>query len=352
MAAPSRILFVQASLGLSSATERLRTAVASLVARGVEVHVLADAGARADEVQAAGAVLHLEAPLARGLRAPFAIARARRLAARLEVELVHVIGAGLAPLAARLGRSHLLELAGPTLSKLPWSHPHLRGVILPCRTLEEGAVNRGGLPRERMRLLPHLVATPTPARSAFSSGDPPRVGCAGALTAEFGADLLLEAGRALLGRGIGLHLFLFGEGPEESTLRRRARELAIEEEVSITAPSGPALERLLAELDVYVCPRRGGTPGWLTHQALALGRPSILSATQGAFELVEDGLDGRIVERGDAPRLAEALEDLLDDPERATALGADARARHRARILREGEYTELLAQAYSEALVA
>ena len=60
-------------------------------------------------------------------------------------------------------------------------------------------------------------------------------------------------------------------------------------------------------------------------ESLAMGTPVIASTARGNAELVEN--NGRIVEIGDVPALAEALDELARDAGLARRLGATARAR-------------------------
>jgi glycosyltransferase involved in cell wall biosynthesis len=325
--AARRLLLVRSQLRLSGTTERLRTSVRALTEDGWEVHVLAGPGVRSREVEEAGATLHAEQVARRGWSAPFVRGRARHLFDRLDATLALVVGQDLAPLAAHLRRPHVLEIDRPPRARLPWSRAHLRGVIAPCATLIEAIVNRGGLPREQLTILAHAPAGDPEARPAFTADGPPRIGVAGGLEAGLGAGALLEAGRTLLDAGHELELVILGEGPAEATVRRHARDLGIQEHVTVTAPAAPSTAALLAQLDVYICPQPEGTPGWLTAEALALGRPALLSANQGSFQWVEDGVDGCLVDRADPSGLAKGLRALLDDPAAARSMGERARAR-------------------------
>lgn len=62
-------------------------------------------------------------------------------------------------------------------------------------------------------------------------------------------------------------------------------------------------------------------------EGMASGLPVVATYAGGIPELVEDGVTGRLVERGDALALSRALQELLDDPARATRMGRAARAR-------------------------
>lgn len=325
--AARRLLFVRTQLRLSGTTERLRRGVRALGEAGWEVHVLAEPGVRSREVEEAGAILHRDGVTRGGWSAPFVRARTRRLLDRLEAPLAWVIGHELAPLAARLRRPHVLELDRPPQARLPWSRGHLRGVVAPCTTVTEAMVNRGGLPRERLSVLAHAPGGEVEVRAPFAEDGPVRVGVAGGLEEGLGAGALLRAGRVLLDSGQPLQLVVLGEGPAEAAVRHLARDLGIQDHVTVTAPAAPSTAALLAELDVFVCPQPEGTPGWLTAEALALGRPALLAANQGSFQWVEDGVDGVLVDRTDPAGLTEGLRRLLEDREQARDLGERARAR-------------------------
>jgi starch synthase len=60
-------------------------------------------------------------------------------------------------------------------------------------------------------------------------------------------------------------------------------------------------------------------------EAMAAGRAVVSTSVSGIPELVHDNVTGRLVAPGDPVALADALEELLADPERAARLGAEGR---------------------------
>jgi starch synthase len=62
-------------------------------------------------------------------------------------------------------------------------------------------------------------------------------------------------------------------------------------------------------------------------EAMALGLAVVAAAVGGVPELVEHGRTGLLVQPDDPVALADAIEELLDDPERAASLGAAAARR-------------------------
>ena len=61
------------------------------------------------------------------------------------------------------------------------------------------------------------------------------------------------------------------------------------------------------------------------HEAQAAGRPVIASNVGGIPELVRDGVDGILFPPGDAQALAQALDDLADQPDKLLEMGRQAK---------------------------
>ena len=348
MPTPSSILFVASHLGLSGSTERLRCCVHSLAQAGTRVTLATPGGCRRDEFAEEGVeIVHWRGEL-RPWQVPFVARRMQKLARAVEADLTYVLGAGLAPLGARLAGPYVLELTGPVSAPLDHHPEHLLAVVHACRTLEEGAVNRGGLPRDRMRMIPHQPALPARLAPAFKRKGERRVGCAGAMFDTSGVEVFLQAARKLIQRGEGAHFILLGQGPAESRARRCALDLGLMDRVIFAAPAAPSTAEILSQLDVFVDPRSAGSPGWLAHEALAMGLPCVISAVQGAFDLVEDHKDALLVPRNEPDALTGMLADLLGDGDWARKLGKSARTRARARRAEQQGWAPLFEELVAE----
>jgi glycosyltransferase involved in cell wall biosynthesis len=86
------------------------------------------------------------------------------------------------------------------------------------------------------------------------------------------------------------------------------------------------MERYYRAADVFVLSSiREANPMALL-EAMSCGLPCIASRIDGATDvIIEDGVNGRLVEKDDEPALAAALTQVLDNPEAAARLGARAR---------------------------
>ncbi|HEX2030308.1 MAG TPA: glycosyltransferase [Actinomycetota bacterium] len=165
------------------------------------------------------------------------------------------------------------------------------------------------------------------ARAALGiPDDAPVIGTVGNLTAKKDHATLLAAAVVLRRSVPGLRVVVVGTGPLEEELRRRRRELGLEEIVLMTGFRDDA-PRLMGAFDAFVLSSRyEGLPIALL-EAMALGIPAAVTSVGGNAEVLTDGTDGLLVPSGDAPGLAEAVGRLLGDEALRRRLGDAARRR-------------------------
>lgn len=93
---------------------------------------------------------------------------------------------------------------------------------------------------------------------------------------------------------------------------------------------------LLSALDVFVSPSLAEPFGLAIIEAMACGVPVIASMSEGAREIITDGVNGRLIPIGDAPALAQAMTELLADTNEQARLSANAYLTVRQRFSLEG----------------
>ncbi len=86
----------------------------------------------------------------------------------------------------------------------------------------------------------------------------------------------------------------------------------------------PLKDDIMAATDVVVHPARSEPFGLAVLEAMAAGKPVVATKTDGPGLLIDDGVDGILVDPGDADALTDAVGRLLDNPEQRSALGARA----------------------------
>jgi glycosyltransferase involved in cell wall biosynthesis len=138
---------------------------------------------------------------------------------------------------------------------------------------------------------------------------------------------------ALRGTGIRCHVASDHVRAERFRFGRRipieAYRHLVGDSVTIGRTTWPELRELYARSRFVVVPLRpSDTDNGVTVilEAMAMGKPVIVSRTQGQVDVVEDGVTGIYVPVGDARALRAAMLDLWNNPARAAEMGRAARA--------------------------
>jgi glycosyltransferase involved in cell wall biosynthesis len=156
----------------------------------------------------------------------------------------------------------------------------------------------------------------------------PVLGTVGNLTALKDQTTLLRAFRQLTETHAGVRLVVVGTGPMRDALHQEARALGIAERVVFTGMRDD-VANLLPAFDVFALSSRfEGLPIALV-EALAAGRPSVVTAVGGIPEIVTDGREGLLVPAGSPQLLADAVGRLLADDELRAQMSRAALERSR-----------------------
>lgn len=142
---------------------------------------------------------------------------------------------------------------------------------------------------------------------------------------------LVEAIARLRARGIPARALLIGDGPMRPAIEARARDLGVAGDVLI-AGFHQDVRPLLAASDVVALPSTSvETFSLAALEAMALGRPVVLSEIGGAAEMVRPEENGFLFPAHDTQALVAAL-GALADPAARERMGAAARSTVEARF--------------------
>jgi glycosyltransferase involved in cell wall biosynthesis len=142
-------------------------------------------------------------------------------------------------------------------------------------------------------------------------------------------DLLLKAMRLILQKH-EMELKIIGSGSRLEEYTELARTLGIEEEVHFLGHiDHDKLPEHYAAADLFVLSSRMESFGLVVAEAMACGLPVVATRVGGVPEVVDEGVTGLLVPPNDPEALAEAVNSLLDDPDRMKAMGAKGRERVR-----------------------
>jgi glycosyltransferase involved in cell wall biosynthesis len=180
---------------------------------------------------------------------------------------------------------------------------------------------RGGLPAERVFYIGNFVDRPAPVepsqqcqlrRQLGLPDDALVVVALGRMVAKKGFQDLLPAFARVAPtvHDRPVHLLLVGDGPLRAELERQAHDLGLDERVHWAGwQTDTSPYYYLA--DLFVCPSRHEPLGNVILEAWSHRLPVLSTASHGAVELIEDGVNGVLTSCEDIPALAEQLVLLL-----------------------------------------
>lgn len=163
------------------------------------------------------------------------------------------------------------------------------------------------------------------ARQELQLGNAIVLGNFARLHEEKGQRFLIQAMVQLRGRIENVRVLILGQGAERAELERQIEDANLRETVQLLGWRSDAM-RLMAAVDIVVQPSMQEAFSQAMIEALWLGKPLIMSDVSGAADVIQDGVSGLIVPRGDATALAEAIARLVGDASLRQRLGSAGRA--------------------------
>jgi sugar transferase (PEP-CTERM/EpsH1 system associated) len=119
-------------------------------------------------------------------------------------------------------------------------------------------------------------------------------------------------------------LVIVGEGPARATCLELLQGAGLAHLAWLPGERHDIAD-IMQVFDVFVLPSKNEGISNTILEALASGLPVIATAVGGNVELVEEGVDGRLVQPGDVAGMAQALLGYLDAPARIAEHGGNAR---------------------------
>ena len=149
------------------------------------------------------------------------------------------------------------------------------------------------------------------------------------LIPEKGIDYLIEAAALTLKRGADVSFIHVGDGPCAAEYKSKVERLGLQKRFVFAGLLNlPEVGAILRQSDVFTLPCTWGEAFSLVIlEALATGKPAIVTDAGGNVEAVEDGRNGFVVPPRDATALAEAITTLHDDPQMRRAMGEESARR-------------------------
>ncbi|MES2964567.1 MAG: glycosyltransferase, partial [Bdellovibrionota bacterium] len=199
---------------------------------------------------------------------------------------------------------------------------------------------------ERAHLVPNGIRLPAVAVER-PFGPCIQLAAFGMLRELKGHDILIGAVAILRSKGLNVEAHVYGEGPFRQSLEKQIREAKLEGVVVLEGETASPVE-VMSKADIVVQPSRFESFGYTALEAMALGKAVVASKVGGLRELIDDGVDGVLVQRLEPEAFATALERLIKNPDVALNLGRKARTK--AESYDSGRMAETISKIYRELL--
>jgi len=259
------------------------------------------------------------------------VAKLRRLllASQPNAVLSFVTESNVLTILARAGLESRLvvsERVNPALhSALPWKWKVLRRVVYRW-TDEVVAQTRAtaGWIGQNCRKTALVIPNGLYQLPHLSVERQPLILAVGRLVNQKGFDLLVRAFARIASDFRDWRVMFIGDGDERSRLMRLCRDLEVEERV-IFAGQRQDVELWMARAGIVVQPSRfEGFPN-VVLESMAMGAAVISSdCASGPADLIEDGVNGRLVPVGDVEALSRVMGELMSQPDLRMRLGREA----------------------------
>ena len=144
---------------------------------------------------------------------------------------------------------------------------------------------------------------------------------------EKGIAELLEAARLVLSQNSKVHFVLVGEGAHRERFMKEADTMGLGSNITWTGLVEDPFGEGVYDAANIVCQLSAWEElfGWMIAEAMAYRKPIVATKVGGIPELVDDGVSGFLVSRGDTAAAAEAINRLAADAELRATLGQAGR---------------------------
>jgi glycosyltransferase involved in cell wall biosynthesis len=338
----SRILLLVRLLGQGGSERQATVTALALRRAGYQTHVgcVDPSGIRGDELRAGGIPV-VSFPI-ETLAAPYTAWQGLRLAAYIRrhgIDLVHsfdvpmnIFGVPFAWLARprvllSSQRAHRELTPGLYHKLLRVTDRLVDGTVVNCEAMRTHLIADEGVRPERIRLCYNGIDT---GRFHPGAGEerPPEFGAAPlvigvvcGLRKEKGLSTLVDAFAQVHKAAPGVRLAIVGGGVCLAELQQRAAALGVAGK-TVFLPETHEVPRLLRGIDIFVLPSLSEALSNSLMEAMASGCCPIASRVGGNPELIADGENGLLFEKGDAGGLAGALQRVILDAEYRKTLAA------------------------------
>lgn len=202
-----------------------------------------------------------------------------------------------------------------------WQEPYIAKYVALTKSLATALTEQVSIPADRIELIRPGVLSSKEATCFTDPSRTPAVVCISPFDRESGLDLLVEAVHKLVQRGRNLSVFLIGEGPMETTVRRMIREMDLSHHITLTGSLG-TINQAVASADLFVSP--SVDHAFYDDTLLAMGSgTAIIAMPNPIYDHLISGETAYICQEPNVHALIESMDTLLSDHELSRKIAVD-----------------------------
>ena len=172
-----------------------------------------------------------------------------------------------------------------------------------------------------------ILTSPNNICKEFNIGvDVSLIVCVGRLELEKDIASLIAAMSNVVVKHPKVVCIIAGEGSKKEELRKQIEQAKLKEVVRLVGFRADAIS-LIYSSDIFVLPSLAESFGLVILEAMALGKPVVATRVGGPSEIVVDGETGLLAPPFNPEALAEAMLDLLKDPQKRERMGRKGQER-------------------------
>lgn len=196
------------------------------------------------------------------------------------------------------------------------------GLALGILRPKTSQIIRSGVDVRRIQNVRHEATVEL--RERYSPQGEPIVMSLGRLSSPKSPEIFVRAAGILLETHSDLRFLIVGDGPKREDLMALIQTLGIQDRFSLLGLRDDVPEILAASDIVVHSSTHEGLPKTVL-EAMAAGKPIVATRVGGVPFLIEDMINGLLVDANDPPQLALAIRKLLDDPALGERLASNAK---------------------------
>jgi glycosyltransferase involved in cell wall biosynthesis len=209
-----------------------------------------------------------------------------------------------------------------------------RKCIANCHAVKDQMIQQENLPPEMIDVIyngldfyeyPKALKDKSLRKELGIGNDIPVVGMIANFIFEIkGHRYFLEAVKNILKKLPNAIFLLIGDGPLRTQYEEMARELGVNQNVYFLGKRADT-PAIISNLDISVSSSTNEGFSNVIMESMAAGKPVVATNVGGSKEMVSDGITGYLVPSADSQSMANAILNLLQNPEKAIAMGSAGR---------------------------